>query len=127
MLPEASARLVQLVHPDEGRRVALVDGDKLRFLASYRSAYSFAKAAIDLGWKLRDLLSTDLSGVVLDYKEVHHLATPWRFIASFDHADEPSRCLVSSAGASANEWSYLGLGTSLSGHGDAVVVGEGQS
>jgi len=56
MLSEASARLVQLTHSDEGRRVALVDGGQLRLLATYRSAYAFAKAALDMGWKLRDPL-----------------------------------------------------------------------
>jgi hypothetical protein len=127
MLSEASTRLVQLIHPEEGRRVALVDRDHLRLLATNRSAYSFAKTAIELGWKLRDLLSTDLSGIVLDYEATYQLSTPWRFLASFDHSDEPSRCLVSAAGASASEWSYLGLGTTLRGHGDPVPIPEEQT
>jgi hypothetical protein len=127
MLSEASTRLVQLTHPAEGRRVALVDGDRLRLLATYRSAYSFAKTAIELGWKLRDLLSTDLSGIVLNYEETYQLSTPWRFLASFDHSDEPARCLVSAAGTSAGEWTYLGLGTSLRGHGDPVPIPEEQA
>jgi len=124
MLTEASTRLVQLIHPREGRRVALVDGNRLHLLASYRSAYSFAKAAIELGWKLRDLLSTDLSGILLDYEETYRLATPWRFLASFDHSEEPSRCLVSAAGPTRSEWSYLGSGNSLRGHGDIVPIPE---
>jgi hypothetical protein len=122
MSPETSAHLVQLTHPEEGRRVALVDGDHLRLLASYRSAYSFAKTALEIGWKLRDLLSTDLSGIVLDYEETYQLSTPWRFLASFDHSEEPARCLVSAAGATAAGWSYLGLGTSLRGHGNPVPI-----
>jgi len=126
MLSEASARLVQLVHPEEGRRVALVDGDQLRLLASYRSAYSFAKTAVEMGWKLRDLLSTDLSGIVLNYHEIYQLSTPWRFLASFDHPDESARCLVSAAGPNAGDWSYLGLGSSLRGHGDAVSIPDAQ-
>lgn len=126
MLSEATARLVQLVHPSEGRRVALVDGNHLRLLATYRSAYSFAITAVQLGWKLRDLLSTDLSGIVLDYEQTHRLETPWRFLASFDHSEEPARCLVSASGSTSGEWSYLGLGTSLRGHGDPVAIPDGQ-
>ena len=120
MSPGISTRLVQLVHPDEGRRAALVYDDRLHLLASYRSVYSFAMAALDTGWKLRDALSTDLSGIEIDYGEVYGLATPWRFLPSFDHPEEPSRCLVSASGP---PWLYLGSGTSLRGHGDPVPEG----
>lgn len=115
-----STRLVQLTHPDEGRRAALVYGGELHLLATYRSTYSFAMAALETGWKLRDLLSTDLSGIVLDYEEVYALATPWRFLPSFDHPDEPGRCLVSASGP---PWRYMGSGASLRGHGDAISPG----
>lgn len=112
-------RLVQLAHPDEGQRAALVHHNELHLLASYRSVYSFAQAALDTGWKLRDLLSTDLSGIVLDYDEVYRLATPWRFRSCFDHPEEPGRCLVSSAGP---PWQYIASGASLRGHGDFLPV-----
>src|ERR1700722_19436755 len=107
MSPGIPTRLVQLRHPDEGRRAAVVYDNELHLLATYRSIYSFARAAIDTGWKLRDLLSTDLSGIVLGYDEIYELETPWRFLPSFDHPIEPGRCLVSAAGA---EWRYLGSG-----------------
>ncbi len=119
MSPGIPTRLVQLNHPDEGRRAALVYDNELHLLATYRSVYSFALAAIDTGWKLRELLSTDLSGIVLDYAEIYSLATPWRFLPSFDHPVEPGRCLVSAAGA---EWTYKGSGASLYGHGERLPV-----
>jgi len=112
-----STRLVQLTHPDEGRRAALVYGNQLHLLATYRSVYSFAMAALDTGWKLRDMLSTDLSGIQLDYDAVHALDTDWRFLPSFDHPEEPGRCLVSASGP---PWRYLGSGASLRAHGDSV-------
>ena len=31
------------------------------------------KRRLETGWKLRDLLSTDLSGIVLDYESVYRL------------------------------------------------------
>ena len=121
MLTEASTRLVQLIHPEEGRRVALVDGDRLRLLATYRSAYSFAKAAIELGWKLRDLLKHRSVRNCAGLRRTYRLATPWRFLASFDHSDEPSRCLVSAAGPTVQMSGLISAsGPALRGHGDAV-------
>ena len=103
-------RLVQLEHPDEGRRAALVYENELHLLATYRSLYSFAQAAIETGWRLRDLLSTDLSGIVLDYEKVYRLETPWRFRPCFDYPEEPGRCLVSSAADSGpRHGSFLAL------------------
>jgi hypothetical protein len=117
-----STRLVQLTHPDEGPRAALVHNHELHLLATYRSLYSFAQAALDTGWKLRDLLSTDLSGIVLDYDVVYRLETPWRFRPCFDHPQEPGRCVVSSAGqsSSTSSWRYIASGASLRGHGDTL-------
>jgi hypothetical protein len=117
-------RLVQLTHPDEGRRTGLVDGNELHLLATYRSNYEFAMAALATGWKLRDLLSTDLSGIVLDYGEVHALKTEWQFLPAFDHPHEPGRCLVSglAVGGSGTVWQYQGSGDSLCGHGEALKI-----
>lgn len=128
---------MQLTHPDEGRRAALVYQDQLHLLATYRSVYSFAQSALATGWALRDLLSTDLSGIVLDYGEVYRLETAWRFAPCFDHPAEPGRCLVSMAGQSSSErssserfspgrssihslWKYLGSAASLRGHGESL-------
>ncbi len=120
MFSGSSTRLVQLTHPDEGRRAALVHKNELHLLATYRSLYAFAQAAVDAEVPLRDLLSTDLSGIVLDYGEVYRLETKWRFLACFDHPREPGRCLVSSAGP---PWRYIASGASLRGHGDSLPAG----
>src|ERR1044071_10029241 len=88
-------RIVQIIHPDYGRRVALVNGDELHLLSTLRTAYAFAMAAIETEQKLRDLLSTDLSGIVLDYRDVHALKSDWRFLPSFDHPQHTACCLVS--------------------------------
>jgi len=119
MSPGIPARLVQITHPDEGRRVALVYENELHLLATYRSVYSFAMAAVATRWKLRDLLSTDLSGIALDYEQVLTRQTPWRLMPCFDHPDEPGRCMVSTAGP---PWRQLGSGAILRGHGDALDV-----
>jgi len=126
-------RLVQIIHPDYGRRVALVNGDdELHLLSTYRTAYAFAMAAIETGQKLRDLLSTDLSGIVLDYREVYELRSGWRFLPSFDHPDHTACCLVSGCanahGAvngtspSAPPWFTKGNGMHLRAHREPLTI-----
>jgi len=91
-------RLVQITHPSSRRRVALVDGSRLRLLATHRSVYAFAQAAIETGCRLKDLVLGDVSDVSLDYDEVYSLTTDWTFLPSFDHPTEPACCLVSGTG-----------------------------
>jgi hypothetical protein len=118
MARPVATHLVQLTHPDEGRRAAVVDGDELHLLATYRSVFDFAIAALQVGWRLRDLLRADDSGIALDYPEIHRLKTPWRFLPAFDHPHEPGRCLVSSVRG--GKWQYVGSGDSLFGHGETL-------
>jgi hypothetical protein len=125
-------RLVQIIHPDYGRRVALVNGDALHLLSTYRTVYDFATAAIDTGQKLRDLLSTDLSGIVLDYHEVYALRSAWRFLPSFDHPAHTACCLVSGcanahganngAAPAAPPWFTKGNGMHLRAHGEPLMI-----
>jgi hypothetical protein len=129
-------RLVQIIHPDYGRRVALVNGDELHLLSTYRTAYAFASAAIETGQKLRDLLSTDLSGIVLDYREVYALRSGWRFLPSFDHPEHTACCSVSGCAnahtrvngsvpaetPTAPPWFTKGNGMNLRAHGEPLTI-----
>jgi len=125
-------RLVQLDHPGFGRRVALADGDDLHLLGAYRSIHAFALAALEIGVPLRDLLSTDLTGVALDYNAVHALASEWTFAPAFDNPEEPSHCIVSGCGrtygappgadAPGPSWFYKGTGACLRAHGQALEI-----
>ncbi|HEV1286267.1 MAG TPA: AraD1 family protein [Bryobacteraceae bacterium] len=91
-------RLVQIAHASYGRRVAMVDGGTLHLLGTHRSIYAFALAAIETGCRLEELVPSDVSDLSLDYDEVYSLQSGWRFLPSFDHPEEPSRCLVSGTG-----------------------------
>ena len=125
-------RLVQIIHPEYGRRVALVNGDELHLLSTYRTTYAFATAAIETGQKLRELLSTDLSGIVLDYREVYALSSGWRFLPSFDHPEHTACCLVSGCanahGAASTgsptvpPWFAKGNGLHLRAHGEPLTI-----
>ncbi|MFM2123552.1 MAG: hypothetical protein RL328_3 [Acidobacteriota bacterium] len=128
----SSTRIVQIIHPEYGRRVALVNEGELHLLSAHRTAYQFAMAAIEIGAPLRDLLSTDLSGIVLDYDEVHALRSNWRFLPSFDHPTELSKCFVSGVGNAHNgtkdgrpvapSWFYKGNGAHLRAHGESLPI-----
>ena len=125
-------RLVQLEHPGFGRRVALADGDDLHLLGTYRSAYAFATAALDTGHKLRDLLSTDLTGIALDYHAVHGLSSEWRFAPAFDVPEDQSHCLVTGCGRTYGAppapgdtgptLFHKGTGECLRAHGEALEI-----
>jgi hypothetical protein len=91
-------RLVQIAHASYGRRVAMVEGGTLHLLGTHRSIYAFALAAIETGCRLEELVPSDVSDLSLDYDEVYSLQSGWRFLPSFDHPEEPSRCLVSGTG-----------------------------
>jgi hypothetical protein len=91
-------RLVQIAHGSYGRRVAMVDGGTLHMLGTHRSIYEFALAAMETGCRLEELVASDVSDFSLDYDEVYGLHSGWRFLPSFDHPEEPSRCLVSGTG-----------------------------
>jgi hypothetical protein len=91
-------RLVQIEHPEEGRRVALVDGAQLHLLETHRSVYSFALSAIQTGFSLERVIADDVSDLTIPYDEIYALRSEWRFLPAFDHPGEPSRCLVSGTG-----------------------------
>lgn len=91
-------RLVQIAHPSLGRRVALVEDAKLHLLGTHRSIYAFALSAIETQRSLQELILSDISDVSLDYDQVYSLGSEWTFLPSFDHPEEPARCLVSGTG-----------------------------
>jgi hypothetical protein len=91
-------RLVQIANPAYGRRVALVEDSTLQLLGTHRSIYAFALAAIETGRQLQELILSDLLDISLPYDEVYSLHSNWTFLPSFDHPEEPARCLVSGTG-----------------------------
>jgi hypothetical protein len=91
-------RLVQLSHPTDGRRVAMVDEPNLRLLSRFATVYDLARAAIDAGGRLEELASADSSPQTLAYDAVYHQRSPWRLLPPIDHPEEPARCLVTGTG-----------------------------
>ncbi|MGB7157850.1 MAG: AraD1 family protein [Tepidisphaeraceae bacterium] len=113
-----TTRLVQLRHPQHGRRVARVEEPRLRLLADYRTIYDAARASIGLGGRLEFLVDRAASSELLDYDPVYAAASDWRLLSPFDHPAEPARCFVTGTGlthkASAENRQSM--------HGDASVI-----
>ncbi len=91
-------RLVQLKHPEKGRRVAVVAGEELRLLRGYGSIYAIAQAAIAAGKSLAEIVADSAIDEALDYDKIHRDETNWRILPAFDHPEEPARCLVTGTG-----------------------------
>jgi hypothetical protein len=90
--------LVQLLHPDTGRAVALVRGDQLRVISGARSIYELAERASDKGATIAALAEQSLSQDDLPYDEIYQGRSRWTLLPAFDHPDEAARCLVTGTG-----------------------------
>lgn len=97
-MKSASTRLVQLVHPTEGRRTALVQEPQLIFLERVSSVYQIAQEALKKQVKLTDYINSLSSAKSISYDSVYAGKTDWRLLPAFDHPENPFACLVSGTG-----------------------------
>src|SRR6476646_9042066 len=91
-------QVVQCHNRAEGRRVAVVEGDRLRPLRQYPTVYEAALAAVERGSRLADLLAAIRLEETLDYDAVYAGQSEWQLLPPFDHPEEPARCLVTGTG-----------------------------
>ena len=81
-------RVVQLQHPVERRRIALVEEPGLRLLRTHSSVVDAANHALMAGRSLKETLGDDLSDTVLDYDEVYFGRSEWSLLPAADHPTE---------------------------------------
>src|SRR4051812_42953624 len=92
-------RLIQLKHPEQGRRIAIVEkGDRLRLLAGVYSTYELAQSALARGSRLEEAAAGGGGREVLPSPPIHAGTSPWAILPAFDHPGEPARCLVTGTG-----------------------------
>jgi hypothetical protein len=91
-------QLVQIQHPVQGRRVAVVEEERLLVLQEQDSAYSCAWAALQAGERFADWIAHAPGAELLDYEALYAGRSEWRLLPAFDHPEEPARCLVSGTG-----------------------------
>jgi hypothetical protein len=91
-------RLVQLNHPQHGRKVAVVHENQLRLLSGADSIYQLAQSAINNEKKLEQTVADCATSESLSYDSVYNGQSDWRLLPAFDHPDEPGCCLVTGTG-----------------------------
>lgn len=91
-------RLVQLQHPQLGRRIAVVEEPQLLLLHSYHSIYELALNAIAEEKNLLAVIGQDLSSDSLDYDEIYEGRSDWRLLPALDQPTDPLHCMLSGTG-----------------------------
>ncbi|MEM6632946.1 MAG: AraD1 family protein [Bacteroidota bacterium] len=91
-------RLVQIRHPQKGRRVAVVEEPLLILVDSLFSMYEWATHAISCGKRLTSLIEEAKSFETILYDEVYYGLSDWTLLPAFDHPFNPHACLVSGTG-----------------------------
>jgi hypothetical protein len=91
-------RLVQIIHQDEGRRVALVEEPRLHVLSDFTSLFELVTAAIDDHGEIRKLIRNNLSEVFLDYDSIYEGTSEWKLLPAFDHPFDVNRLMLSGTG-----------------------------
>lgn len=90
-------KLVQ-IQKGAARGVALVEGNRLRFLSGTESIYELAVSADANKTPLLKDVRERATGAELDYDAVYSGKSEWKLMSPIDHPLEPSRCLVSGTG-----------------------------
>lgn len=93
-----STRLVQLIHPQAGRRIALVKEPRLLLLNNVSSIYHLALEAINANKKLKEIIKLHVTDEALDYSTIYNGKSEWKLLPSFDHPENVMNCVVSGTG-----------------------------
>ena len=91
-------RLVQLVHPTGGRKIALVQEPHLVLLNDFSSVYDLALHAINSQKNIHSIIESSISDSKLEYDLVYEGIADWKILPSFDCPAISSNCLVSGTG-----------------------------
>lgn len=91
-------RLVQLIHSEKGRKIALVAEPMLVLINGFSSIYELALAAIDSGSSIHTILDQHISDDRLDYDAIYEGKSEWKLLPAFDNPDMVSNCIVSGTG-----------------------------
>jgi len=93
-----NTRLVQLLHQEKGRKVAVVQEPFLILLNDLDSVYRLALKAIDSDKNIHSIIEGSLSDEKIEYDAVYNGTSEWKLLPSFDNPDIASNCIVSGTG-----------------------------
>jgi hypothetical protein len=90
--------LIQLTGP-QGRRIGVIQGDRIQLIAGAESIQALATAALEDRIPLSAAVTAKLGAEFLNYDAIYHAASEWQILPPIDHP-EPARCMVSGTGLS---------------------------
>lgn len=97
-------RLIQLHHPDQGRRVAKVDEPQLTLLnEKYKSCYGLFAEIIENNRSADEFINDQLTDQKMEYDSVYKGSEykgseKWQILPAFDHPESPLHCMLSGTG-----------------------------
>lgn len=92
-------RLIQLQHPEKGRRVAFVDEPGLILInKKFTNCYELFEEIIENNRSAEGFITGLLTDYKLEYSLVYEKATKWRILPAFDHPGNPLHCMLSGTG-----------------------------
>lgn len=98
MMKTSTTHLVQIIHVEQGRRVALVDEPHLRCLVGVPSIYELAGSCVEGRQRMVTKALARATGETLSYDDVYSCTSPWRLLPPIDVPGAPSRVLVAGTG-----------------------------
>ncbi|MEO9893932.1 AraD1 family protein [Aurantibacter sp.] len=91
-------RLVQIYHPEEGRKIAFVEEPNLRLIDKFTSVYELAAFVIESGRLLSKLINDYLSDKLLEYDTIYHGTSEWQLLPAFDHPTNVNNLMLAGTG-----------------------------
>jgi hypothetical protein len=92
-------RLIQLNHPEQNRRIAVVKTDQLNLIdPAYPTCYDLFSAIISNDRTPAVFIPEVLTGVQIDYDPVYRGGSDWKIMPAFDHPRSPLMCMLSGTG-----------------------------
>jgi hypothetical protein len=95
---QGKIRMVQISHPQHGRKVAIVQEPFLILLNKISSVYELALEVIDSGANIKSFIKEHVSDTSITYDPIYQGRSEWTLLPSFDCPENPFACLVSGTG-----------------------------
>lgn len=92
-------RLIQLKHPEMGRRVAVVNEPHLSLIDKrFDSCYALFEEIIENNHSSENFISGRITDQRIDYDSVYNETGKWRILPAFDHPASQLSCMLSGTG-----------------------------
>jgi hypothetical protein len=91
-------RIIQLKHPQLGRKIALVKEPRLVLINQFETVFSLAQFALTNQQSLTACIHEHLSNETIDYDTIYNGRSDWKILPAIDHPSGHEHCMVSGTG-----------------------------